>query len=50
LIFGSSLTFVSDFSLIGCTNITTITINKSPNTLAYAPWGAVNATIIWTEP
>lgn len=32
----------------GCTNLKTITINKPQDSISGAPWGATNATVVWT--
>lgn len=31
-----------------CENLTSITVNKPQNSIAGAPWGATNATVVWT--
>lgn len=31
-----------------CTNLRTITINKPQDSVSGAPWGATNATVVWT--
>lgn len=38
---------ISDTAFQGCTNLTSIKINKAQDSIAGAPWGAVNATVEW---
>lgn len=50
----SSIEIPSAVSSIGtnafaqCTSLTEITINKPENSISGAPWGAPNATVVWT--
>lgn len=43
----SSITIINDKCFYNCPQLTTITINKPENSIAGAPWGATNATIVW---
>lgn len=38
----------SDGAFSDCSNLTTITIHKTENSIEGAPWGATNATVVWT--
>ena len=38
---------ISNTAFAGCTNLETITINKSEGSVSGAPWGATNATVVW---
>ena len=44
----SGVTSINSLAFAGCTNLTKITINKPENSISGAPWGATNATVIWT--
>lgn len=44
----SSITQIEYNSFSGCTNLTTITVNKPTGSISDAPWGATNATVVWT--
>lgn len=44
----SSVNTISEQAFDGSTNLTKITINKPENSIAGAPWGATNATVVWT--
>lgn len=46
--FPSSLTSIQGNIFTNCTNLTTITINKTQGSISGAPWGAPNATVVWT--
>ena len=42
------ITTDSDAAFKDCTNLTKIVINKPKDSIPGAPWGATNATVIWT--
>lgn len=44
----SSVTAIGSYTFDNCTNLTTITINKPTGSITGAPWGAPNATVVWT--
>ena len=44
----STVVEIANFTFAGCTNLKKITVNNSENDLMGAPWGAPNATVIWT--
>jgi hypothetical protein len=44
----SGVTSLNSLTFYGCTNLTKITIHKPENSLSGAPWGATNATVVWT--
>ena len=44
----SSVTSIGGSAFYGCSNLTAITINKAEGSIAGAPWGATNATVVWT--
>lgn len=44
----STVTSIGNPSFYGCTSLTTITIEKPENSISDSPWGATNATIVWT--
>lgn len=44
----SSVISIRDEAFLGCTNLQTITIDKPEGSITGAPWGAPNATVIWT--
>ncbi len=44
----SSLESIGSSVLLRCTSLETITIAKPENSISGAPWGATNATVIWT--
>ena len=44
----SMINSISITAFAGCTNLETITINKSEGSISGAPWGASNATVVWT--
>lgn len=48
IIIPSSVTEIAFTTFNGCTNLTTITINKAEGSITGAPWGATNATVVWT--
>jgi hypothetical protein len=43
-----SVTTISSSSFGGCFGLLAITINKPENSISGAPWGAPNATVVWT--
>ena len=43
----SSVKTIFDNAFYGCSNLTTININKPKDSISGAPWGAINATINW---
>ena len=45
----SSVETINTTNFKYCTNLTTITINKPTDSIAGAPWGATNATIVWNS-
>ena len=45
----SSVTTLGDECFGKCNNLTTIYIDKPTDSIAGAPWGATNATIIWND-
>lgn len=48
VILPNSIGFIDPFAFRGCTNLKTITINKPQDSIWGAPWGATNATVVWT--
>lgn len=44
----STAEYIESESFEGCTNLTKITVNKPEGSIEGAPWGATNATVIWT--
>ena len=44
----NSITNISDGVFYGCDNLKTITINKPQDSISGSPWGATNATVVWT--
>lgn len=44
----SHVSYIETTCFNGCTNLLTITINKPTDSISGAPWGATNATVIWT--
>ena len=44
----SSVTTIGNSVFAFCTNLTTITVHKPTDSIAGAPWGAPNATVVWT--
>lgn len=44
----SSVTSIASNAFTGCSNLTTITVNKAQGSISGAPWGATNATVVWT--
>lgn len=48
IVIPASMTSMYSNSFEGCTNLTTITVNKPEGSLSGAPWGAPNATVVWT--
>lgn len=45
---GNGITSINSSTFNNSTNITTITINKPQGSVSGAPWGATNATVVWT--
>ena len=43
----SSVTSIGNNAFYACTNLTTITIDKAEGSITGAPWGAINATVVW---
>lgn len=43
-----SVTSIHEFAFYSCANLTEITINKPSGSISGAPWGATNATVVWT--
>ena len=43
-----NVTSIGQNAFSGCSNLTEIIINKSEGSISGAPWGATNATIVWT--
>lgn len=48
VILPNSISFIDPLAFSGCTNLRTITINKPQDSIWGAPWGATNATVVWT--
>lgn len=44
----SSVISIGNNAFQYCTNLSTITINKAEGSISGAPWGAPNATVVWT--
>ena len=44
----SSIESIGENSFQGCRTLETITINKPEGSITGAPWGAPNATVVWT--
>lgn len=44
----NSVTSLGNWAFEDCTNLKTITINKPQDSISGAPWGAKNATVVWT--
>ena len=44
----SSVTSIGNYAFNSCSKLTTITVEKSADSISGAPWGAPNATVIWT--
>lgn len=45
---GNGVTSIGNSAFSDCTGLETITINKPENSISGAPWGATNATVVWT--
>lgn len=45
---GSGITSINSYAFQYSPNLTTITINKPQGSVSGAPWGATNATVVWT--
>lgn len=43
----TNVTKIASNVFSGCSNLTTITINKPEDSISGAPWGATNATVVW---
>lgn len=44
----SSVTSIAPNAFSGCTSLTKIIIDKTNGSISGAPWGATNATVVWT--
>jgi hypothetical protein len=44
----NTVTSIGSRAFSGCTSLQTITINKAEGSITGAPWGATNATVVWT--
>lgn len=44
----STVTVIRDWILAGFSHLTTIIVNQPEDSITGAPWGATNATVIWT--
>lgn len=44
----STITSIVPIAFSSCTSLATIAINKPENSISGAPWGATNATVVWT--
>lgn len=45
---GASVSSIGNSSFANCTNLSTIKIHQPENSISGAPWGATNATVVWT--
>lgn len=45
---GNGVTSIDSMAFYNCSNLTTITIDKPQGSISGAPWGATNATVVWT--
>ena len=45
----ASVTAINTQAFAGCSNLIQITVHKAQDSISGAPWGATNATVIWTE-
>lgn len=45
---GASVSSIGNSSFANCTNLSTIKINQPESSISGAPWGATNATVVWT--
>lgn len=45
---GNGITSIDSSAFQSCSNLRTITINKPSGSVSGAPWGATNATVVWT--
>lgn len=45
---GNGVTSIHMTAFNGCSNLTIITINKPQGSVSGSPWGATNATVVWT--
>lgn len=43
-----SVRTISSDAFTGCSNLESITINKQQGSISGSPWGATNATVVWT--
>ena len=48
IVLPSSVTTINSTAFRECVNLTTITIDKPQDSVSGAPWGATNATVVWT--
>jgi surface protein len=44
----NSVTSIGNWAFRNCSNLTTIIINKRSGSISGSPWGATNATVVWT--
>ena len=44
----NSVTDIGMNAFYGCTNLKEIKVDNTENSISNAPWGATNATVIWT--
>lgn len=47
-VIGNGITSIDSYAFTGCDALKTITINKPQDSVSGAPWGATNATVVWT--
>ena len=45
----SSITTIDTTTFVGCDQLTTIYVDKPTDSISGAPWGAKNATVIWSD-
>ena len=45
---GASVSSIGSSSFANCTSLSTIKINQPENSISGTPWGAPNATVVWT--
>lgn len=45
---GNGIKSIDSTAFQNCNALKTITINKPKDSISYAPWGATNATVVWT--
>lgn len=44
----NSVEYIASTAFADCTNLTTITIDKPQGSISGSPWGATDATVVWT--